>query len=116
MSGPEFVDKEKCHYCGKEFDLNSNDLTYHLRENTEVLADLPAILGSAMQMGSIDIHEGKLYALRVKPGPCMDDVKTELIPKEHAKMMIIAELNFHESIVKRLSTTRDSVLAKIDQL
>lgn len=110
------MEKETCHYCGKEFNLDSMDLSIHLRENTEVLAELPAVLGSASQMGSLDIHDGKLYSVRVRPGPCMDEVKTQLIPKEHAKMMIDAELSFHEEIARRLSSSRDTVLEKIDKL
>lgn len=110
------MDKEKCHYCGKEFDLDSMDLSIHLRENTEILAELPAVLGTASQMGSLDIHDGKLYSVRVKAGPCMDDVKAQLIPKEHAKMMIDAELSFHQEIARRLGSSRDSVHEKIDKL
>lgn len=108
-------DKEKCHYCGKEFDLDSMDLSLHLRENTQILAELPASLGAASQMGSIDIHDGKLYSVRVRPGPCMDEVKAQLIPKEHAKMMITAEISFHEEIVRRLTSKKDEVLAKIEK-
>jgi hypothetical protein len=116
---PEFIDKEKCHYCGREFSLDTNDLSRHLHQNTETLAELPGILGQGMQMGSIDLHDGRLYSVTVRaapPGACFDDVRTQIIHKDDAKMMILAELSFHEQMIKRLESSKDSVFAKIENL
>ena len=55
MSGEEYPEIiEKCHYCGAE--LESNELTRHLRNETQILAELPALLGTAMGTGSIDLQ------------------------------------------------------------
>lgn len=113
------IDKEKCHYCGMEFRTDTNDLSMHLHRNTEVLAELPALLGSASQMGSIDLHDGQLYSVHVRPageGECFDEVKTRLIQKDEARLMLLAELNFHEDFVRRLSASKDSVLARLESL
>lgn len=107
-------DIEKCHYCGKEFTAESLMLARHLREETEVLAELPAVLGNANGIGSVDIHEGKLYTTRVRPGACMDDVRTEPVSRERARMMILTEINYHDQIVQRLAESQDAVFAKIE--
>lgn len=113
MSDAEYNDVEKCHYCGQEFD--SREMSSHLREKTEILAELPAVLGSGgMSPGSIDLHDGKLYMCVVKPGPCMDDVKASRISKEQAKMMILTEINFHKQMFERLSESTARVFEKLE--
>jgi len=107
---PEII--EKCHYCG--VDLESNALTEHLRNETEILAELPALLGTAMGTGSIDLHAGKLYQMSVRSGECLDEVKTELITKEHARTLLLTEINFHKMTLDGLTARSDEVLAKIE--
>lgn len=104
----EQFEEEKCHYCGKAFEPMR--LTAHLRESTEVIAELPALLGTGNGTGSIDLHEGQLYMSTVKPGPCMDEVKTEPITGDRARMMILAELNYHKTLFEKLSSVRERVL------
>ncbi len=107
---PEII--EKCHYCGVE--LESNELTRHLRNETEMLAELPALLGTAMGTGSIDLHAGKLYSTAVKSGSCLDEVQTELITTEHARRLLLTEINFHQMTLDGLKAKQQEVLAKIE--
>ena len=106
---PEII--ERCHYCGVE--LDSNELTRHLRNETEILAQLPALLGTAMGTGSIDLHAGKLYSTAVKSGTCLDEVRTELITKDHARTLLLTEINFHQMTLDGLKADREAVLTKI---
>ncbi len=107
---PEII--ENCHYCGAEFE--SNALTRHLRNETEILAELPALLGMAMGTGSIDLHAGNLYQMSVKSGECLDEVRTELITREHARTLLLTEINYHQMTLDGLTAKRDDVLAKIE--
>ena len=107
---PEII--EKCHYCGVE--LESNELTRHLRNKTDILAELPALLGTAMGTGSIDLHAGKLYSTAVKSGSCLDEVRTELITKDHARTLLLTELNYHQMTLDGLKANQEEVLAKIE--
>jgi len=113
MSREEYPEiTERCHYCGVE--LDSNELTRHLRNETGILAQLPALLGTAMGTGSIDLHAGKLYSTAVKSGTCLDEVRTELITKDHARTLLLTEINFHQMTLDGLKADREAVLTKIE--
>jgi len=46
----------------------------------------------------------------------LNGVKTQVIHQQEAKMWLLAGRSGHEQIVKRLTSRKDSVLAKIEHL